>query len=119
MANLNLLPYNWILEGNVMIKENLLMFLSTKPNRWHLEKPWSRDGFTYATNGHIIVRVSALADIPDDDQSPNAKEIFDKAPIPTAWLPIPNDLPERDIKICDSCGGVGKLWIKENKQWEE
>jgi hypothetical protein len=68
-----------------------------------LAKPWTKDGFTYASNGSILVRVPALPEDPGGrGVGPNA--LYDHAgPIPEdGWIDVPG-LPEP--AICLSCKG--------------
>lgn len=51
--------------------------------------PWTKDGFTYATNGHILIRVPAMDDVPADQTGR----------VPKAENLIP----------CSECDGRGKL----------
>ena len=43
--------------------------------RYYLQKPWSDGVYTYASNGHIIVRVARLPDVPEEPKAPNAATI--------------------------------------------
>lgn len=40
--------------------------------------PWTKDGFTYATNDHILIRVPAMDDVPADQTGrvPKAENLF-------------------------------------------
>lgn len=71
--------------------------------------PWTHDGHSYATDGRIIVRCPALAELPeDDDGAPrgNAARLFVEHGPVGDWVPGPS-LPERvEPKVCPRCGGV-------------
>jgi hypothetical protein len=47
---------------------NLQQFCGTDPSRDYLMKPFSRDGFTWATNGHILIRVPERPEFSDIEQ---------------------------------------------------
>jgi hypothetical protein len=108
---------------------DLQPFCSTDEARWYLTKPFSRDGFTWATNGHILVRVPLRGNIPDIDKKFNqAKPIegietanfftphFNLPPAPSTSDPCPkcegrgskHDCPECDCE-CETCDGRGDL----------
>ena len=46
---------------------DLQQFCSTDGTRWYLTKPFSMGEFSFATNGHILVRQPRRADVPDID----------------------------------------------------
>jgi hypothetical protein len=48
-------------EENTMEIETLKKFCGTDFPEW-IKAPWNREGSTYATDGHVILRVSALPD---------------------------------------------------------
>jgi len=75
--------------------------------REYLQQPWTRDGYTCATNGHIIVRIPAIADIPDNADSPNNTKLFAKTAPATVWMPVPKMAMPEDV-LCDWCDGTGK-----------
>jgi hypothetical protein len=104
-------------------------FCSTDPRRGILCAPWSKDGFTYCANGHIIVRVARLPDVAEHEHSPGTAQIFeltagqDVAPLPPLELPAArhrecqrcdgrgtrHDCPDRNCE-CGACDGTGILW---------
>lgn len=61
--------------------------------RSYLKQPWSRGGFTYATNGHVMVRVPRRADVPDNEAAPDGERVLknlsfdDLRPIKKPLLP--------------------------------
>jgi hypothetical protein len=83
--------------------ESLKPFCSTDPARWYLCEPWSWDGFTYATNGHILVRVARLPDVAEQEGPPGIARILemvtgqDTTPLPAIDFPTPG------VKICPDC----------------
>lgn len=88
---------------------NLQRFCAIDDIRTHLMQPWHFDGWVYASNGHIAVRVPYTGDasIPDaTSRHPKtipglfAKWCSDGAD----YAPMPA-LPEG--KVCEACGGHG------------
>ena len=76
----------------------------------NLSRPWTRGGYTYATNGHVMVRVPALADVDDNPDAPDAAAIFEKyfkADDPTIldWSRVPT--PKTQEINCPDCDGTG------------
>ena len=70
-----------------------------------LSVPFSLNGHTYATNGHIAVRVPRRPDIPENKEAPNAEERlpWDFSRIKFGPLPEPELLPDQ----CWRCDGRG------------
>jgi len=52
---------------------DLSHFCHTEDDRPYLKQPWSRGEFTYATNGHVAVRVPRRADVPENDEAPDVE----------------------------------------------
>ena len=87
---------------------DLQPFCSTDHLRPYLTKPFSRDGFTWATNGHIILRVPLRAEVLDHDTPLKLAERFralDGATFfkPKIHLPRPPD----EKGPCPACDAVG------------
>lgn len=77
--------------------------------RPHLEQPWSRDGFTYATDGRILLRVSREDyPAPENDKAPNTDVVgpYNHSEL-RYWIPVP-ELPEPEVRACTLCDGTGK-----------
>jgi hypothetical protein len=87
------------------------------PTRDYLSKPFSLGDYSYATNGHIALRLPRRDDVKQaqDVRAENAVnhinsyiDEFQEKPGP--MLPIPDgELPARESRPCDFCGGEGKL----------
>lgn len=77
------------------------------------QNPWTRDGFTYATDGRILLRLPARPDVPDNPHAPDINQFpFDHANLdPSLWLPIPTPLPQPRSVTCKFCGGKGLIVI--------
>lgn len=92
-----------------MTTELLQKFCSIDPTRQAIHQPWTRDGFTYATDGRILVRVPAMADVPENEQAPNADRLW---PMSSTWQvtgqPVPEHPPEPFSTPCKECDGKGK-----------
>jgi len=74
-------------------------------------EPWTFGGFSYATNGHIVVRAPKLPDVPEGDfLNEKAAVLFDGLDyedIERELTPIPPLPPVRKDK-CTACEGTGK-----------
>ena len=87
--------------------------------------PFSLNGHTYATNGHIAVRIPRRADIPENKEAPNVEKLpWDFSRIKFAPLLEPKLLPDKcwhcdgtgyqhkcpDCRcVCEHCNGTGKF----------
>jgi len=73
--------------------------------------PWSAGQYTYATNGHIMVRVPRLEDAPERKDAPKGlgKKTLDEAinVTPKKFFPIPSVSPK--YQECPDCGGTGMV----------
>lgn len=90
-----------------MAEIDLKPFCSTDPFRPYLMQPWSRGGYTYATNGHILVRVALRDDVPDNSKAPDAETVIaacgkhDMRSLPKYML------PKEKLTPCEKCSGTG------------
>lgn len=79
-------------------------------DRKFIDRPWSRDGYTYATNGVIIVRVPFVKGVEDNPSAPSLKELsFDREV--TEWL-TPQIEKVEPIE-CSECDGKGYYTCQE------
>ena len=107
---------------------DLAKFVSTDVGRARMARQWSRGEFTYATNGHIMVRIPRLAEVPECSDAPDVEGIVmplladqtETAPLPAYELPkvdknecrtcegrgLEHDCPDCECK-CDDCDGTG------------
>lgn len=87
---------------------DLQQFCGDDPSREYLHKPFSRDGFTYATNGHIMVRVTLRPDVPDVDKKFNQNKPLEGVETATFFRPA-FDLPPAPTETgpCKTCDGRG------------
>ena len=90
---------------------NLQQFCFKNETRWYIAKPWRRGPFTYATNGHICVRVDAIDTDEEQSQAPNPEAILSMHPNPL-FAPLRAILPDTPRKMCETCGGSG-IWLDD------
>jgi len=74
--------------------------------RWFLCKPWSAGEYTYASNGHIIIRVARLPDVPEQPKAPDAAKMFAKIAPASNWMPVPPATRPAPV-MCPECDGTG------------
>ena len=79
-------------------------------------EPWTIGKLTYATNGHIIVRIKRLDDVPENKKAPMANKLFDTAKTGD-WLLVPETKMPPELK-CDVCGGSGVWWAEGKERGE-
>lgn len=79
--------------------------------RVNLRQPFSKGGFTYATDGAIIVRVAYRPDVLEKDDAPNVEKLFSDHHTGAAFKPLPavkwGKLSETKKQECRSCYGRG------------
>jgi len=84
--------------------ETLKKFCGTKEN---IKVPYSRDNFTYVTNGHLILKLPLIDCIIDNPKAPLLSGLkSDFLNEPTKWYPCP-DIPEIKGIKCSVCDGTG------------
>lgn len=111
---------------------DLQPFCSTDPLRPYLQKPFSRGEWTYATNGHVLVRVPKVADIPEGETAAekvmtNIRPDADVSHLGEFILPEPEEIDcptcegrgtEHDCPDCecgcDACDSSGRAWKKNS-----
>lgn len=75
-----------------------------------INEPWSRGEHTFATNGHILIRVPRITDIPDIDGAPDAMRVWEKIPMPPGESAVIPDIPPAAWRVCQTCaeaeGGI-------------
>jgi hypothetical protein len=96
--------------GEAMNQAELSIF--TEPDHPKMCGPFSLGDYSYATNGHILVRVSRLADVPEREAlNEKAARMFDGLDfmaLDAALVDIPNFSPP-DPNPCPVCEGSGKV----------
>lgn len=62
------------------IKQALRMFCAKEHEiRPALHNPFSKDGYTWATNGHMMIRVDLMDEIAEHPTAPNVTKVFNDA----------------------------------------
>lgn len=85
---------------------DLTPFCSKDEGRSYLHTPFTRGGFTYATDGRVCVRVPRREGVVGHEKAPDASKVF-PSPLPqTTPLRIAN-LPEREMLPCGDCDDSG------------
>lgn len=83
----------------MLTANDLLAFCNPERRGFYLSDlsvPWSAGDFSYASNGHILLRVPRLAEIPENSRAPKVDRLFPDTPA-SEWWPIPaenDDLAE-------------------------
>lgn len=98
-----------------MTAEQLIPFCSKDIFRGPIQKPFSFESSTIATDGRILVKVDRVPDVPCDPSAPTEQgiETMFKGYFPAnpAWHPLP-PVPARPQKepdeICSDCNGSGE-----------
>jgi hypothetical protein len=82
------------------------------PNRAYgsLSTPFSRGEHTYATDGHLIVRVPRLADVFERDNTPRVDHLGWNHAELEDWA-NPPEIDQATLKLCSVCKGSGKTNI--------
>jgi hypothetical protein len=86
---------------------DLQQFCGADECRHYLMKPFSRDGFTYATNGHIMVRVVLRPEVPDVDKKFNQEGPLKDLDGATFFRPSFELPPKPEVGECPTCKGRG------------
>jgi hypothetical protein len=95
---------------------NLLTFCD--PKRASIAKPFTWGEYTYATNGKVLIRVAARADVPVNFTSPPEDAITQLLAAPSAQrdiqafqpVPQPQDWIIKSAG-CDMCSGIGSTQL--------
>src|SRR3990172_12374008 len=96
--------------GETVMIETLKKFCATDALHPNLATPWSAGEYSLATNGHVLIRVPRLADVPERDDAPGTDSLFPYKE-PPAWYPLavmPNVEGPAPIteKTCPDCNGT-------------
>ncbi len=76
-----------------------------------LTQPWSSGEYTYASNGHIMVRVPRREDVPDRSNAPQVQHIWDGIPVGREKAKTLPKVPDFGEKACENCEGSGRIVI--------
>ena len=92
-----------------MTISELKRFCGRDPFRPYLDNPISRGEWTYATDGHIAVRVPRTEKTIDTPNYYPPIETLPFADAKTIFTPVPNIIfPETDMRECERCNGRGR-----------
>jgi hypothetical protein len=104
------------METAMTTEINLELFCSS--DRPELARPFSAGSWSYATNGHILVRVARRDDVAEIPNAPNAAAVCETVKWPRRYKPLPEiDLSEpfewdEELECqfldCGWCRGKGK-----------
>ncbi len=92
--------------------KDLQQFCSTDSNRDYIRQPWSRGTYTYATNGHVLIRVPRFEMVAETKKAPGVNKIISMAADQTEVVVVPcsaAEIPRGEISECDECAGRGVL----------
>jgi hypothetical protein len=96
------------MTDHVFTPADLQSFCSTEKSRPYLMSPWSHGDFTYATNGHILIRVPRLPEIAENPKAPNAEKVLAMTASQSETTPLPSfEIPASKLSACRSCKGRG------------
>lgn len=89
---------------------DLKQFCSTDRHREYLHNPINRGAYTYASNGHVLVRVPVHGDYADTEKVQNLERLFADFFRPEGMAEIEVDIPAPNTVLiaCRECDGRGK-----------
>lgn len=88
--------------------ERLKRFCDNCNGKYHLSTPWVQDGFMYATDGRIIVRVPFEGEYDNGGEKyPDGSSVFRPLPDVAVWASWPSFPENHGLKQCFACGGEG------------
>ena len=91
-----------------MEKIDLAPFCAAGLDRYKLAKPWSVGEHTFASDGHILIRLPRQEDVPEGEGVSLERicKVFEKEP--SEWFPVgPLDV---EPIVCKSCQGKGRVF---------
>lgn len=84
--------------------EDLQKYCADDTSRTEITKPFTRGEYTYATNGHILIRVPRLPEVTNTSSVDIGRLSFNGE----VYFPIPDVDPPKYIP-CKECGGSGVI----------
>jgi hypothetical protein len=87
---------------------DLTPFCGRDTFRINLRRPWSAGACTYATDGHIGLRVARRPDVAENMAAPPLERIF-AASGSVSYRPCEITIPQIEGRQCPVCGGAG--WV--------
>ncbi len=99
-----------------MTLEELKTFCGHDEERPQYHHPWVKDGFTWATDAAMLVRLdSPLEGVEENPKAIATQSAFDKyqTPIDAKWQPVPAVTPVYKFVPCVFCDGTGTCQCPE------
>lgn len=90
------------------ITEEMISVFCSGEGRYQLSRPFNQDGFTWATDGRIMVRVPQIEGFAGYDYikpPQDVKAIFNPV-LPGEFISLP-ECPDKRAVTCGDCGGTG------------
>lgn len=120
-------------ERVIMDIHTLKLFCCTHAEKEALAEPYSSGDYTFATNGHVQIRVPRLPDVSESEIAPKI-EITTKDSVgmhylkePAEWVNVPAVTVVSEV--CKHCGGTGKAvqcpecegdgWVEFETDWNQ
>lgn len=93
----------------MLTRDDLKKFCSTDECRPNIQQPFLRDGYVWATNGQILVRISPIEDVLEYPTAPDVAGVFQKGFVETSMRRLrAENLPDvLDPIDCEDCDGRG------------
>lgn len=93
-----------------MYKELLMNFCSKDQSRSPLCNPFNVGCYTYATDGHIAIRIPRMPVFSSNEPVENIEKVWFKGTARDSdYIPVPNVPKERIYESCPSCRGSGRV----------
>lgn len=91
---------------------DITKFVCTNAARPNLCSPWTKDGYHYATNGRVAIRIPAMDGFehPDiDGTRPNVESVLTCHATALSWVPVDSFENHMGVDVnCSDCEGFGK-----------
>ncbi len=84
----------------------LKIFCNPSEKRKMAQEPFSCCEYSYATNGHICVRIEKQSDVPEKDFSKEMAKLFEEFTTEN-MVEFDIDIPLSKVEACKDCGGSG------------
>ena len=91
-----------------MISKELLESFCTD-ERSSLRVPMNQHGYTFATDGHVLIAVPELEEYKDNECVPDFKQFLHNKECHGPWLPVVDPYPSLETIPCTFCNGTGQL----------